>query len=215
MYIWVVSTSQKTTNRNYMKTEKQYEVLNGLPPYGEMYIPISVDKEPFYSEGYVVKFKKSNGEEWIANFRPGWTDCTDIFDFPEHNLAVIIAGGQGYIINPDDQVPKMTFGVTIKNVIQKEDGSLICSDDIHILVLDNKSGELWKSDRISWDGIKDLSLTDDKLRGQTYDPTNSTQPWSHFELDLKNKEIKGGAFQNVETRKENTNTEKKSWRKML
>ena len=178
-----------------MAKEKRYEILNGLPPYGPMYIPISGEEEPFYSEGYVVKFKKSDGEEWVANFRPGWTDYNNIFDFPEHNTLVVFAGGQGYIMNPDEQKPKSTFGLTIKDVIQKEDGSLICSDDIHILVLDNKSGEFWKSDQISWDGIKDLKLLDNKVRGQTYDPTNSNQPWSDFELNLETKEIKGGSFQ--------------------
>lgn len=178
-----------------MTSEKRYEILNGLPPYGPMYIPISADEEPFYSEGYVVKFKKSDGEEWVANFRPGWTNFYDTFDFPEHNIVVVFAGGQGYIMSPDEKKPRMTFGLTIKDVIQKEDGSLICSDDIYILVLNNKTGEFWRSDRISWDGIKDLKFFDNKVIGQTYDPTNDNQPWSDFELNLESKEIKGGSFQ--------------------
>ena len=186
-----------------MTTEKPYEILNGLPPYGPMYIPISAGKEPFHSEGYVLKFKKTDGEEWVANFKPCWTDFNKVFFFPEHKIVVVFAGGQGYIMNPDEQEPKMNFGLTIKDVIQNEDGSLICSDDIQILVLDNKTGEIWKSDRISWDGIKDLKLIDNKVTGQTYDPTNSNQPWSDFELDLKTKEIKGGSFKEFLGRNEN------------
>ncbi|MDT0644919.1 hypothetical protein RM553_18925 [Zunongwangia sp. F363] len=178
-----------------MATDKRYEILKGLPPYGPMYIPISAENEPFYSEGYVVKFRKFNGEKWVANFRYGWTDYTNIFDFPEHTSIIVIAGGQGYIMNPDEKKPKMTFGLTINEVIQKEDGSLICSDGIHILFFDNKSGEYWRSGRISWDGIKELSLTGNKLKGQSYDPTNENQHWSPFELDMKTKELKGGSFQ--------------------
>jgi len=185
-----------------MIKEKRYELLNGLPPYGPMYIPISADEEPFYSEGYLVKFKKSNGEEWIANFRPGWTGYNNIFDFPEHNTIVVFAGGQAYIMNPDEQKPKMTFGLTIKDVIQGNDGSLICSDEIEILVLDNKTGEFWKSKRISWDGIKDLKLINNKLSGLSYDPTNSHQNWSEFELDLETKEVQGGSFQEYLNRNE-------------
>ena len=56
-----------------MKTERRYEILNALPAYGPMYISISDDGEPYYTEGYVVKFKKRNGEEWVANFKPGWS----------------------------------------------------------------------------------------------------------------------------------------------
>jgi hypothetical protein len=209
-----------------MTTEKRYEILKGLPPYGPMYIPISDDEEPFYSEGYIVKFKKSDGEEWVANFRQGWTNYNNIFDLPELNLIVVFAGGQGYIMNPEEQKPKMTFGLTIKDVIQKEDRGLICSDGIHILLLDNKTGEIWKSDRISWDGIKDLKLVDNKISGQTYDPTNSNQHWSDFELDLETKEIKGGSFQEFLERnehlevqengmlREKTETKKKLWWKI-
>ncbi len=178
-----------------MTLDKRYTVLKELSPYGRMYTRISADKKPFYSEGYVVKFKKSDGEEWIANFRPGWTDYDNVFDFPENNLIVVLAGGQGYIMDPDEEKPKMTFGLTITAVIQNDDGSLICSDNVHILVLDKSSSELWKSNRISWDGIKNLKLLKNKLHGQSYDPTNSKQPWSNFTLDLETKEINGGSFQ--------------------
>lgn len=206
-------------------TTERYEILKGLPPYGPMYIPIAPDEEQLYSEGYVVKFRKSDGEEWVANFRPGWSDYYNIFDFPEHNTVVVFAGGQGYIINPDEQKPKKSFGLTVKDVIQKEDGSLVCSDDTHILVVDNKTGEIWNSARISWDGIKDLKLVHNKLSGQTYDPTNSNQPWSDFELDLETKEINGGSFQefldrnHLEVQKngllrEKPLTEKKRWWKI-
>ena len=209
-----------------MTTDRRYEKLVGLPPYGPMYIPISTDNEAFYSEGYVVKFFKSNGDEWVANFKPGWTDYNNIFDFPENNIIVVIAGGQGYIMNPEEHKPKMTFGLTIKDIIQKDDGSLICSDDIHILVLDNKSGEYWISDRISWDGIKDLKLVDNKVFGRTFDPTNENKPWSDFELDLESRIIKGGSFPKFLDRnkhlevqengllKEMTETQKKPWWKI-
>jgi len=191
-----------------------------------MYISISGDEESFYSEGYVVKFKKSDEEEWVANFRPGWTDYYNIFDFPEHNTVVVFAGGQGYIMDPDKQVPKLTFGLSIKDVIRMDDGSLICSDDIHILLLDNLTGEFWKSDRISWGGIKDLELVKNKLLGQSYNPTNPNQKWSDFELDLETKEIKGGSFtefldknEHLEIQEngmliEKTKSEKKPWWKL-
>lgn len=206
-----------------MTSEKRYELLNGLPPYGPMYIPISTDEEPFYSEGYVVKFKKTDGEEWIANFRPGWNQYNKIFEFPKHNIIVVFAGGQGYIMNPDQQKPLMTFGLSVNDVIQKDDGSLICSDDIHILILKNKTGEIWKSERISWDGIKDLKLVDNKIQGQSFDPTNSNQPWSDFTLDYETKELKGGSYKEFLDRnkhlevqengmlRETTQADKKPW----
>jgi hypothetical protein len=201
-----------------MAVEKRFEKLNGLPPYGPMYIPVTINDEPFYSEGFVVKFFKSNDEEWVANFQPGWTNYDKIFDFPEHNVVVVIAGGQGYIMNPDEQKPKMTFGITITDVIQHENGSLICSDDINILIMDNKTGEFWQSDRISWDGIRNLKISNNILHGQAYDPTNAEIPWSEFTLNLETKQIIGGTFREFVSRNKMSSTsvikkfeKKKDW----
>lgn len=185
--------------------EKRFEILEGLPPYGPMYIPITIDDEPFVSEGYVVRFFKSNGTDWVANFKPGWTDYYGIFDYPDHDSTIVIAGGLGYIMSTENETPKSSFGLTIKKVIQKNDGSLICADDTHILLLDNQSGDFWESDRISWDGIRDLKLDENIVTGQSYDPTNSIKPWADFSVDLDSKEINGGSFQ--ETLKNNPHLE--------
>lgn len=177
--------------------EKRFEILDGLPPYGPTYIPITVDKEPFVSEGYVVRFFKSDGTDWVANFKPGWTSYYNIFDYPDRDSTIVIAGGLGYIMTTENEKPKASFGLAIKNVIQKNDGSLICADDTHIVLLDNKTGDLWESDRISWDGIRDLKLNENIVTGQSYDPTNSINPWSNFSIDLNTKEIEGGSFQEM------------------
>ena len=178
-----------------MTTEKQYEILDRLPPYGPMYISVSTNSdEPFFSEGYVLRLFKSDGTNWVANFRPGWTNYYNTFDFPDIRTIVVIAGGQGYVMSPDDEKPKFTFGLTITDVLQTADGSLICADNIYIIFLDNSNGQLWVSERISWDGIKDLKISGDTLHGQAYDPTNSIQEWSDFSINLKTKEITGGTY---------------------
>ena len=178
-----------------MITDKQYEVLDGLPPYGPMYISVSANKEElFFSEGYVLRIFKSDGTSWVANFRPGWTNYNNAFDFPDKKTIVVVAGGQGYIMSPDNEQPILTFGLTIKEVIQTSNGSLIFSDDIYIILLDNRSGQLWASERISWDGIKDLEISGQILCGKAYDPTNSNQQWSEFSINLETKEITGGTY---------------------
>ncbi len=185
--------------------EKRFEILEGLPPYGPMYIPITTDNGPFFSEGYVVRFFKSDGTDWVANFKPGWTNYYDIFDYPDHDTTIVIAGGLGYVMSTENETPKSSFGITINNVIQRNDGSLICADDTHILLLDYQSGDFWESDRISWDGIRDLKLDENIVKGQSYDPTNSIKPWADFSIDLNTKEIHGGSFQ--ETLKNNPHLE--------
>jgi hypothetical protein len=178
-------------------TEKQYEILNGLPPYGPMYVSVTTNSdEPFFSEGYVLRLFKSDGTNWVANFRLGWTKYNKTFDFPDKKTIVVIAGGQGYVMSPDDEKPKFTFGLTITEALQTDDGSLICADNERITFLDNSNGQLWLSERISWDGIKNLKISEDTVRGTTYDPTNSIQDWCDFSINLKTKEIIGGSYTN-------------------
>jgi hypothetical protein len=180
-----------------MTSEKQFEILNGLPAYGPMYIPISPSGEPFYSEGFVVELYKQDGSTWIANFSKGWTNFSKVFGFPQKNIVVVFANGTCYVMNPESETPKLNFGVTIDNVLQTENGSLICSDNTNITILDNETGELWRSDRISWDGIKDLHIKNNFVIGVSYDPTAESDEWTEFSIDLKTKVIKGGSFQDM------------------
>lgn len=177
-----------------MKTEKQYEILNSLPAYGPMYISITHTNEPFYSEGFVVRFYKSDGTEWVANFQLGWTNFSKVFDFTEHKTVIVVAGGQGYVMSPDSETPKFTFGLTISEALQTDNRSLVFADNNNIIFFDNSNGEVWHSCRISWDGIKDLKLSDNILYGKSFDPTNSIQEWSDFSINLKTKEITGGTW---------------------
>ena len=43
---------------------KRYEQLKSLPTYGPMYIPVSGNDEPFYSEGLVIRFFRTDGTDW-------------------------------------------------------------------------------------------------------------------------------------------------------
>lgn len=178
-----------------MNTSKQFEILNGLPGTGPMYFRIPDIENTVYSEGFVVRFFKSDGTNWVANFQSGWTNFNKVCDFPENETVIVIAGGNGYVMSPEENIPKFSFGLTIEQTLQTEDGSLICSDGLTILFFDNSNGEFWQSERISWDGIKDLLYSNGMLHGKSYDPLNSTENWTDFSIDLKTKKISGGSFQ--------------------
>ena len=176
---------------------KQYEILKSLPAYGPMYISISDDEEQFFSEGFVVRFFKNDQTEWVANFKPGWTGLNKVFDLSEENRVVVFAGGLGYIINPNDEKPIGYFGLTINHVFQSENGNLICVDDIGIQIVENSNQDIWTSERISWDGFKELKHENGIISGKSYDPMNSKKEWSDFSLNIGTKEINGGSFRKM------------------
>jgi len=192
--------------------EKRFEILEGLPPYGPMYIAITENDEPYVSEGFVVRFYKSDGSNWVANFKPGWTDCSIVKHFPESNTFVVLANGMGYLMSPDHEKPIKTFGISINNAIELEEGGLLVSDDIQILILNGKGIE-WQSPRISWDGIKELKLNDNILTGVSYDPMNDKDEWCDFSIDLNTKEIIGGSYRHYYTNS-NQSIRKKPWWKI-
>lgn len=177
-----------------MEIEKKYEVLNSLPAYGPMYISISDSEEPFFSEGFVVRFYKSDKSQWVANFALGWTNYSKVFDFPEHDIIIVIAGGRVYIMNPNYEVPQKIFGITINEIVETADRSLIFANDINIIVFDNLNGEFWETSRISWDGIRNLKVTDDMLYGESYFPANFNEEWHVFSINLKTREVVGGTW---------------------
>ena len=179
-----------------MSANPRYEILKALPVYGPMYVPVTENDEPFFSEGFPVRFHESDGTNWVANFKPGWGSLFEVFDFPGHDKIVIFAGGITYVMTPNQTKPLLTFGSEINKVIQTDDGSLICADNDSIIVLDNHTGEFWRSERISWDGFQKLILTGDILHGYTYDPMNINDEWPGFTLNIKSKELTGGSYRN-------------------
>lgn len=176
-----------------MQSHKLYEILNGLPPYGPMYIPITEDGTEFYYEGFVVRLFRSDGTTWIANFKMGETNYSSVFEIPKTNIIVVIANGQGYTMTPDLQKPLDTFGHAITQVISTNDGRLVAADITNLVVI-NSDATIWRSERISWDGIKDLTLLDNIISGLAYDPKHVSDEWVNFSFNLETNEFIGGGY---------------------
>lgn len=176
-----------------MQQTKRYDILDGLPTYGPMYIPVSENGQPFYSEGFVVRFFMSDGSSWVANFARGWMGTNAIFDYAEYDRIIIVAGGKGYIMSPEEQTPISTFGGGIQYVFKTLQNQIAVTGELYVAIVDY-TGVVWESERIFWDEIKDVKLEGNILSGLSYDPMDSVNEWKPFVLDLETKEITGGSF---------------------
>lgn len=174
-----------------MEPTSRYEILPGLPGSGPMYISVSENNEQFYSEGFVVRFFKTDGTNWIANFKPGWSELNFVKDYSDSNRIIIIAKGQGYIMEPESPEPIDTFGLKIKEVIEAENNRIVCADDCSLYHIDEEGG-VWQSEKISWDGIKDITIQQNTVAGLSYYPM--TDSWVPFSFDIDTKLITGGSF---------------------
>ena len=172
---------------------RQYEVLDGLPTYGAMAVPITHNNELFVSEGYVVKFFRDNGTEWIANFQLGCTDTSHVIWNDNTKVIVVIAGGIGYVINPNRVEPIRIFDYDISHFIEMNNGSMIISNEADIIILDENGTVEKRYDNIGFDGIGSLKLEENILTGLVYDINsydNIDDAWIPFSINLKTDEIK-------------------------
>lgn len=169
---------------------KTYEILKGLPGTGPMYLTVRSSNlyTSDYSEGFVVKFIKSNGEEWIANFNLGFTQFNAVFDL-EHTNLLIIAGGLTYVMNPEHEIPATTFNTNYKGGFQVSNGCIILYDNSEITLFE-KDGSFWISEQISLDGLRNISIKNNIVTGQYSDYSRDWE-WFDFTLNIDNKEITG------------------------
>lgn len=180
-----------------MSDTSRYEILDSLPSYGPMYIPISECNKSFYSEGFVVRFYTSIHTNWVGNFEPGCSGFNAVYDFGPELYVLVIAGGICYLMNPDDHEPISIFGVHCQMVIKGLDGKLILNESTYITVFET-SGEHWSTERISYDGLVDLKLEGNLLTGLSFAPGYEDGEWLEFAVDLETRVVKGGSFSHDE-----------------
>lgn len=174
-----------------MNEIKKYKILDGLPPYGKMYIPISRNNKPFYNEGLAVQFFKSDGSDWFANFDTGNSELSEVIELNDSPYLLVIAKGICYFINPDEIIPVEVFG-NYEKLLRTIDGRIILQDTTRLTIIES-NGTYWHSCRISLDGIKNLKLEGNIITGDAYFPQGADN-YSKFSYDLISKKLIGGSF---------------------
>jgi hypothetical protein len=169
-----------------------WEILAGLPPYGPEAIAFSSTGQCKHREGFVVRFRPENAEEWVGNFQPGLYGLADVLGHPNGKYVIVIAGGQGYIVSPVDRKCLETFGSQIEYVKSAPRQHLVLFVSLTGVAAIGIDGLTWRSRRISWDGFRNLSVTETQLVGEAYSPLDDV--WHDFEVDLSNGNVTGGSF---------------------
>jgi hypothetical protein len=176
-----------------MEKYKSYEILDGLPSNGPIYISVTKNNENYFSEGFVVRFFKNNNTNWVANFKPGWTSFNKIYEIENQTNLIVIAGGTLYLMNPENEKPLEVYGVGFERAFESELNQIILQDQTDLTIIE-KNGEYWTTERISYDGIKELKLKGHILTGLSYVPTSDDDLWVEFTLNLENRKVTGGSF---------------------
>ena len=174
-----------------MKTAS-IQILPGLPAYGPRAEPFPASGYGAHREGVVVEFVNGNGDAWVGNFQPGANSYNAVFDAFGKDRPVIIAGGRAYIVDVPSRKAIEEFGGTIDWCLElQEQARLVFSNGIDFEARD-RNGVVWHSGRVSFDGMRDLTLSDGKVHEFAYSPLDGE--YKAFDLDLNTGRFSGGSY---------------------
>jgi hypothetical protein len=132
-----------------------------------------------------------DGTTWVGNFIGGPSKYDCVLPHPNRSDVVVVSGGQGYIVSPNFKRVTSTFGGAIANVHEHSSRTLVINHQNLSFEAISASGSLWKSKRISWDGMRNIEVNDSSLTGEAWlcDGT-----WHSFHLDLATGIVTGGSY---------------------
>ncbi len=145
-----------------------------------------------YREGLAVEFYTDKGETWVGNFQLGLAGVSDATPHPNGRDVIVIAGGQAYIIDPETRSLVTHFGGQIEKIIDVPELQEIVFGNGLWFACIGSEGLMWKTRRLSWDGMRSLLLDVTTLSGEAYDPRDDS--WWPFSVDLTNGQVEGGSY---------------------
>ena len=96
---------------------------------------------------------------------------------PNGTSVIVIAGGQSYVIDPEERRLLADFGGGIDIALAVPSANLIVTGKMVRLEAWDNSGLRWRSRRVSWDGMRDLHIEDDKVKGEALGLDDREFPW--------------------------------------
>ncbi len=179
---------------------KRYEILSALPAYGPMHISITGNTVPFYGAGFPVRFYKTDGTHWVANFERGWTDLEAVLEFEKSQNILVIAGGTCYVMQPDNVKPVEVFGLNYSDLLKASMDRVVLQADGGLTIIEPNLS-YWETELISYDEMKNLTIRDDIVTGLSFDVVDDTDQWVAFCYDINSKTLTGGRVELPENKK--------------
>jgi hypothetical protein len=172
-----------------MTESNKFSALPGLPAYREAPLQFSSTGMGMHSEGFVVEFFPPQNPSWIGNFQRGLTSLDKVLRHPDGESAIVIAGGECYIVDVSERRLIENFGGQFTSVMQVPNKSMVVLESPTGFEAVGSNGRVWRSKRVSWDGIRNVVIHEDQLIGEAW----NLDSWLPFRLDLDTGKHEGGA----------------------
>ncbi|MFM9899445.1 MAG: hypothetical protein ACKVOT_00360 [Polaromonas sp.] len=174
-----------------MKTLAHCRELPGLPGEGERPRQYSATGQGMHREGYVVEFTPNQGQPWVGNFQPGVTSFTDLAEFPHSDSVLVVANGQGYLVDIQSGILLTQYESDIDFLFSSPAADLVIAGTVTDFSAFRGAAKVWCTRRISWDGFRNLAVLGNQLTGEAWCFDNS---WHSFSVDLADGKVTGGSY---------------------
>ena len=169
----------------------RFEILAGLPPYGPMALSFTYRGTREHREGLVVRFYPRESEPWVGNFLGGATACNLVLDHPNEVDVIVVAKGEGSVVDLENRAIREIVAVDIEEVIPL--ASIVLFRGMVGFMAVKADGSGWHSPRISWDGLRIIEIRGTELQGEAYTPI--ADEWVPFKLDLLTGHCPNGVYE--------------------
>ncbi len=135
-----------------------------------------------------VSFLDSEYLEWVGVFSQGdWKSTNIVLPLVDKNLVLVVAGGQGYFVDPDSRkISAKTDWDMIETIVYNEEtNSFVATDGLSLAVLEG-ANLVWSGNRVSADGISIEKQVGPVIFGKVNDLTDKGCEYS---FNIKTKEF--------------------------
>jgi hypothetical protein len=169
-----------------------FEILPGLPSSGECPEQFSATGMGAHREGFVVKFFPDDHAAWVGNFQRGMTNLSDLVDHPNGTDVIVLASGQGYVVDVGNRQVTECFGGIVNSMFRVTARNIVIFGDCTNFLAYGANGLLWQSRRVSWDGVRSVSIKDNEVVGEAWTPMG--EAWKPFAIDVTSGVVRGGSY---------------------
>jgi hypothetical protein len=126
---------------------------------------------------------------WIGSFERGHQRASTVVMMPDGKHLFVLAGGAGYVIEASSRTLVETTGTDVVRIIRNEAMTLCVLDhDGRSLEAFDRTGRIWKTDRIGAGGFRRLDLTGHVLVGEARQWWRTE--WVGFVVNLETGEVR-------------------------
>lgn len=173
----------------------QVKITDTLLDDGTPYYLFSNRSYSANSNDLVVHVRGNGNGSWYgvfpAGIHPG-IDVSGIHHWPESDKLFAVSRGSGYLVDTSD--PSMWSQAHISPITWFDDHSfddtvLVC--DYRRIAAYSALGLLWKTQQLSWNGIRNLTAEGEMIKGEAWD--DPWECWVSFLVDAETGKHQGGA----------------------